>query len=191
MEIIETSADGKYRAGLAIHGDAENPRRDYEHIVHVITPKGQRYIDVDPTGGPLQDGWNRVTGREDAVEVFARWARIFHGAVVVEDRPNDGAWALWYMTPAQIAEIGNTPEEAIRIEIDEYRSWAEGDVWGYVVEKYITWIAQEGDIEAGEDIPVSHSTWEEVESCWGLIGRDYAEEEARRSLRDCAKEAAA
>jgi hypothetical protein len=184
MDVLETSTDGKYRLSMAADTNAENPRRDYEHVTWVITPKQRgpyRSVEIDPTGGPLQDGWDRVADRDDAVEVFTRWARIFHGAVVVEDRPDQGPWALWYMTPAQIAEIGNTPDEAIRIEIEEYRAWAAGDVWGYVIQEAVGWQRSDG----GVGVLV---TQEDVESCWGYIGREYAEGEARRAFEAYEKE---
>jgi hypothetical protein len=172
MEIFRTSADGKYRVRLNADPTAVDPRKDYDHITHVITPKGQRFIDVDEDGGPLQYGWDYFAERDNSVALFTRWARMAHGAVVHEDRPHDGPRALWYMTPEQIKEIGNTPAEAIAIEIQEYRSWTEGDVWGVVTEKRVTW-QQTGTSEDN----VMH-TWDEVESCWGLIGREYAEQYA-------------
>lgn len=175
-EIIETTANGKHRVRLVIDQEPVNPRRDYDHLTHVITPKGQRYIDVDESGGPLQDGWDHYADRDDAAELFIRWARTFCGATVVEHRSHDGAWSLWYMTPEQKKEIGTSPEEFIRGEIQEYQRWAEGDVWGYVIEEAATW--QRTETTADETMV----TWEEVESSWSLIGREYAEEEARREF---------
>lgn len=173
LDVIETSENGRYRVRLEIDQETSscNPREEDAHITHVITPTQQRYIDVDPDGGPLQYGWDHFSTRPDSEKLFIRWAHIFHRAVVVEDRPHDGAWSFWYMTLAQIAEIGNTPEEAIAIEIKEYRAWAEGEVFGYVVEKAVDWDRRDGDD--------SMTTWETVDDCWGLIGREYAEESAR------------
>ena len=181
--IIETTENGRYRVRLAIDEGTENPRRDYDHITHVITPTQQRYIDVDPDGGPLQYGWDYYSVRaldcvrKGAEDLFIRWAKIYYGAVVVEHRPVEGAWSFWYMTPEQIAEIGNTPAEAIAAEIQEYQAWGEGDVYGLIVERAIHW--KRADDPDSDD---SMTTWEEVASCWGLIGREYAEEEARQQL---------
>jgi len=170
-EIIETTEDGRFRVRLEIHQSAENPRRDYDHNTHVITMKNSRYIDVDTDGGPLQSGWDRVADRDGAVKIFTRWARVFHGSTAIEDNPVEGARSLWYMTPEQIKDVGNTPEEVIRSEINEYRSWAKGEVYGYIIERAVDWDSRDSD--------ESTSTWEEVESCWGLIGSEWAEQAAR------------
>ncbi|MBD3004584.1 hypothetical protein [Streptomyces sp. 5-10] len=173
--IVETSRDGRYRVRLEADQEPVNPRRDYDHLAHVITVPGSRYLDVDPDGGPLQEGWDRIKDRSDAPEVFARWAKIFHGAVIVEHTPHEGPRSLWYLLPEDIQEIGNTPEEALKTEIDEYQSWAEGDVWGFIVEKSVDWTRTDDEDE-------TRTTWEMVDSCWGFIGYRYAEEAAREGF---------
>lgn len=47
------------------------------------------------------------------------------------------------------------PEQTARLMCEEYTSWANGDCWGYVLED-----------EDGE----------QLDSCWGFIGTDAAEE---------------
>lgn len=188
-ETVETS--GKYRVRLVVQEDGENanPRTEQDcNLANVITPAGQRYIDVDKDGGPLQDGWDRVSGRDDAVDVFTRWAKIFHGAVVIEDRPHDGAWSIWYMTAENQAQIVTPAEEAVRLEIEEYRLWAEGEVYGYVIEKDVTRIPRDAEDRDDPDVDDETREWEDVESCWGYIGRDYATTMAREAFVPYAKE---
>lgn len=175
-DIVGITENGRYRARLERDQHPVNPRTDYDHITHVITPRGQRYVDVDEDGGPLQDAWDRVADRDDAVEVFTRYARIFHGVVVVEDRPVDGAWSLWYMTPEQIKEVSTPPEEFISSEIQEYRNWAEGEVYVSVIEERATWARAEVS-KAG-----TMQTWETVESCGDLNGWDCAKSYALEQL---------
>ena len=179
-EIIEKS--GGHRVRLEVQQDSEssNPRTNQDcNLTNVITPKDQRYIDVDADGGPLQDGWDRFTAdyasKDRVVEVFTRWARIFHGTTVVEDRPHDGSWSLWYITPEKLAETTWPAEKAIEAEIKEYRMWAEGEVYGCIIEKAVGW----SRLDKKVDIRV---TWEEVDSCWGLVGREYAESFAREEF---------
>lgn len=187
-EILEKA--GEYRVRLEIQQDAQecNPRTNQDcNLANVITPKGQRYIDVDKDGGPLAEGWERIESRYvDAVPVFTRWAKIYHGATVVEDRPHDGAWSLWYVMPEKIAEAQTpvAPEEIIAGEVKEYRAWAEGEVYGYVIEKAVGW----SRLDKKVDILV---TWETEEDCWGYIGREYAEESAREAFEPYQKEAQA
>jgi hypothetical protein len=180
-DTIETSDDGRYRVRLMPDPEPSNPRTEFDQLTHVITLPTHQYIDVDRDGGPLEDGWERIMGHPDAVEIFTRWARIFHGAVVEYHAPHDGAEALWYLMPDGIAQVPD-PVAAIRGEIDEYMAWARGEVYGYVIEKAVTW----QPVDPGDDVtlPDEHTSWVEVNdgSCWGLIGYDYAETEAREQF---------
>ncbi|MFF7953916.1 hypothetical protein [Streptomyces griseorubiginosus] len=178
-EIIETSDDGRYRLRLEPDTDAQNPRAMYDHLTHVITLPDKHYADVDKDGGgPLEDGWNQFKHRDNAVELFTRWARVFHGAVVTEDQTHDGPSTIWYLMPEGIAEV-NDPKEYIRSEIAEYRAWARGEVYGHIIEKAVTW---EPVPDGDEDVILgARTTWEEVTdgSCWGLITYEWAEQEAK------------
>lgn len=51
--------------------------------------------------------------------------------------------------------------------VDQFASYLEGDVYGYIVERTRT--------NADEDVLVE----ETLDSCWGFYGRDYAIQEAR------------
>lgn len=181
-EILETA--GRYRLRLSVDTEPMNPRLDYDHITHVITPKGQRYIDVDKNGGPLQEAWDYFAERADGGDLFIRWARIYHGATVIEDSPHDGARSFWYLMPGDAEGIPD-PKAFIENDLQEYRSWAEGDVYGYVIEKSVMW--QRTETAESETM----ITWEETDSCWGLVGREYAEGEARQSFEPYRTEAQA
>lgn len=191
MDILETA--GRYRVRLEIQRESEsaNPRTDQDcNLTNVITPKGQRYIDVDENGGPLTDGWERIEDRYvDAVPVFTRWAKLFHGATVIEDRPHDGAWSLWYLMPDKAAETPWEPKRVIELEIDQYRKWAEGEVYGFIIEKDVTRIPRDAEDREDPDLDDETREWEHVDSCWGHIGREYAEEAAREAFAPYAKEA--
>jgi hypothetical protein len=179
-DVLETA--GPYRVRLEIDQDSgsRNPRKEFDHLTNVITPTQQRYISVDENGGPLQSGWDYFSTRPDGEKLFIRWAKMVHGATVVEDRPTEGAWALWYLMPDKAAESTWEPEKVIEAEIREYRAWAEGEVYRYVIEKSVTWVPKENSHE--DEIPDELDTWETVEDCWGLICREWAEEEARRQF---------
>lgn len=178
-EILETV--GRYRVRLEVQEDQQdsNPRTDRDcNLANVITLSDQRYIDVDKDGGPLQDGWDYFADRDKGVELFIRWARMVHSALAVEENPHDGAHSIWYVMPERIAEAGTTvpPEEIIRQEVEEYREWAAGEVYGHVIEKSVRWQRTE---TTEDEVMV---TWEEVDSCWGYIGYEYAKEEALQSF---------
>jgi hypothetical protein len=186
--IIETH--GRYRVRLEIQQNSYgyNPRTNQDcNLTNVITPTQRGYIDVDEDGGPLQYGWDYYSTRAldcirraDAEDLFIRWARIFHGVTVIEDRPHDGAWSFWYVMPDKAKESTWPPEKIIEAEIKEYRAWAEGEVYAYVIEKSLTWVPKGG--QEVNDFPGEMTTWHEEESCGGLIGREYAEEAAKEAF---------
>lgn len=183
-EVIETHS--RYRVRLEIMEDSTdcNPRTNQGcNLTNVITPSQRSYIDVDKDGGPLQYGWDHFSTLEGGEEMFIRWARIFHDATVIEDRPHDGAWSFWYVMPDKAAESTWTPEKIIEAEIAEYQAWASGDVYAYVIERSVTWVPKAGQVFADdEEIPEELITWEFVDACSGLIGHEYAEEAAREAF---------
>lgn len=195
-DIIEVSGNGKYRVRLEMMQNSKsfNPRKDRDsNLTNVITPKGQVWINVDKDGGPLQDGWDRLIGnynKSEAVKIFMIWARVFHGITVVEDRPHDGSWSLWYVTPEKLAETPWPAERIIAAEIKEYRSWAEGDVYGVIVEKRVVLVPRDAEDREDSDLDLDDETvtWKTVEDCWGYIGHEYATSTAKEMFEPYAKE---
>lgn len=185
-EILETH--GRYRVRLEIEQDSYgyNPRTwDDTPLANVITPRGQQYIDIDEDGGPLQYGWDHFSQFENGSELFVRWAKIFHGATVIEDRPHDGAWAFWYLMPDKAAETTWSPEKLINFEIQRYRDWAQGEVYSYVIERSVRWVPEEGqEFDDDEPTPEPMITWETADSCSGFIGYDEAKEAALEAFAD-------
>jgi len=67
--------------------------------------------------------------------------------------------------------------------MSEYKAWCEGDVWGHIVEEKVRW--QRVDESGTPTVivePNQMETWEEVESCYGFYGYDYALAEAKEIL---------
>lgn len=181
--IIETSDDGRYRVRLVIEEGPENPRRFYDHITHVITPTQSHYIDVDEDGGPLQYGWDHFRTRAEGEAMFVRWARIFHGAVVVKHHPTYGARSLWYLMPEGLAEIGIPAEQYIGADIKEYQAWAEGEVYRYVIEECVEWKrrdGKEGELTTYNEV----DDFDEVDASGPWYGYEDAEKYAREAFAD-------
>ncbi|GGU41673.1 hypothetical protein GCM10010211_00850 [Streptomyces albospinus] len=177
-DTIAITQDGRFRVRLVPDEDARNPREDYDHLAHVITIDTHLgyYAPIDKDGGPLADAWNRMSwNRWNGIETFTRWARIYHGAIVIESRPARGPVSLWYLMGDDAEDLGMLPEAYLDAEREEYEAWAEGDVYGYIVEEAVDWLRADDDTE-------TRSTWEEVDSCWGHFGHDWATEAARQAL---------
>ncbi|MEV7282564.1 hypothetical protein [Streptomyces sp. NPDC093111] len=177
-ETISTSTDGRLRVRLVHDEYATNPREDFDHLAHVITIDTHlgHYAPVDQDGGPLAEAWERVSwNRWQGIDIFTRWARIFHGAIVIESRPARGPVSLWYLMRDDAEDLGMLPEAYLDTERAEYEAWAEGDVYGYIVEEAVDWVRT-------DDQGAAMTTWEEIDASWGHYGFTWAAAEAERAL---------
>lgn len=182
-EVLETSADGRYRVKLVLdecppepYDDGQSPlmRLDYRHgwsAEHVMATG--RPLDMDEYVEAAAERWGTD------FDLLEKYLRAYHGATKVE------AWhsgSYWYITydPAAWREHVGAPEGSA--DMSEYRTWCEGDVWGYVVEKRVTWRTDDPGYE-------DEDRWEDTgDSCWGYYGSEGANGEY---LRQSAREALA
>lgn len=104
--------------------------------------------------------------------------------------PWHGGWDTSYVgylfdTPRTREECG-TPadriEEALRGEVEVYSSYLEGDVWGYRVEQKVTVHETRTDLDGNVISDEEEADWDEVDSCWGYIGHEWAEQAAKEAL---------
>lgn len=169
-EIIETIPG--MRLSLHIDDDPHNPREEYERLDHMFT------VD-DPKGsGPLADVWaecrDRTRYRRDAVTLFVRYCAQTGAAVTLVDSPPRDFDRVYYLPADQLHEVGD-PHTYLKAQADEYTAWADGDVWGYVIDREVTWH------RADHESTVTMITWDTVDSCWGFYGYEYAEKVAREA----------
>jgi hypothetical protein len=180
-DVLATTDDGRFRVRLVRDEHAENPRNDGETLVHVITIDTHlgQYHPVDKDGGPLAGAWERLKwNRWTGVDIFTRYVSIMHGGIVLESSPERGPRSLWYVTGEEARAIdgGLLTEGYVEAEMQEYEAWAEGDVWGFIVEERVGWTRDDDPDESME-------TWEHVDSCFGFYGKPYARSQAREALR--------
>lgn len=166
--VIKVSESGLSRVRLIRDGDQQSPRKEFYHLGHAITAYSGGYLEVDEDNGPLGDVWlealSLTADWSEASTLFERYCAIHHLAVTYR---TDQPAVIWYLMAEDFHEVDN-PLEAIRAEAREYQSWAEGDVWGIVIETR----------------PTEEDEWEEEPglSFWGLIGGDYAEKAVREAF---------
>ena len=171
-----------WRVSIYQDDDADSPRDMCDDAVHVLTVPSREYIDVDKDPGPWGAQWRELLSRygwEPAIEIVTRWARI-HGHHVYENAPVRGTRSLWYLTREDAEREGwADPGAVLKAYADEYNAWAEGEVYGWVIEAERTWQRVDGP-DAGQ----REERWEHVESVWGYYGpgTEYVEQEAREAL---------
>lgn len=122
--------------------------------------------------------WGYRSGRER----FERYLRIFHGTTEVlwwDSRGNGGGDYVYvtFDTRQWREFVGCPADQTGVLDLSEWQSYCEGDVWGRRVERRRSYVAADG---SGDTI----ETWEPVQDAdsWGLIGREWAEQEAREAL---------
>lgn len=185
----------EHRVRLVQDEDCTSPR-DFDCNIGKIVALSTRY------DWPMEDGdtvsADRIASatQEYSFRAVSRWLRMFHGATMVlplyiggDDRPIAGTEferARSYIgvtfDQPKTREITGVTQESIarglKEDIEEYGRWATGDAYGWVVER-----------RAPHPHPECKAThhaddWQHVDSCWGFIGYEYAESEARSALAD-------
>jgi hypothetical protein len=187
-EILETSEDGRFRVRLIAQECPEEPYDDGQSPLMRLDSRGYgvRAEHVMATGRPT-DADARI---EEAAEhwcatpsgndwrLFEKYLRAYYGVTRVETWHSGSYWYVTY-DPAGWREWAGAAEGSI--DMSEYRAWCEGDVWGYVVEKRVTWTTSDPDYADEE-------RWEDANaSCWGFYGSDgengkYLKQTAREAM---------
>lgn len=152
-------------------------RYDSTRAEHIMTGNyrptdADAYVEaaVHRWGGPNSSDWPLVE----------KYLRAFHGVTAIETWHSGYYWYVTYDPAAWRAHVG-APEGSINMS--EYKAYVEGDVWGWVVEKQVTWHTEDPGYE-------DHDDWEHVDSCFGYYGR-YGENGSDSYLEDSAREALA
>lgn len=176
-DIIEVQ--GMFRVRLQLDDSAEQPYDDGATPILQLEAGRSDYVGghraeaFNKQAAPYLDAFRAFESTGQQLEVFERYLRIFHGAVKVQGWHTGYSREYGYLafdTAAWRESVGAPDTLADEDYLAEVRAWAEGDVYGWVVEQDAT-----HNTEGEED-------WQEVESCWGFYGRDYAEQAAKEAL---------
>ena len=181
-DTLETSEDGQYRVQLIADEYPDEPYDDGQSpLMRLDSRRGWRAEHVMATGRPLDDDarieeaaarWGSPA-RNDW-PLFEKYLRAYYGTTEVETWYSGDYWYVTYDTARWRAHVG-APEHSVSMA--EYRAWCEGDVWGYSVERKVTW--QRTDAPGK-----TMQTWETEDSCFGFYGYEYARESALEAFRE-------
>lgn len=175
--------------------DASNPRDDYDHLGKMILFPNRKYIsfneydkyvdarDFEQTLRSLAWNATKADAMEDEYRVsMGHVMRCVnkHYVIIPVDRDrysgmssrgvnvgdcDDHCDGFILFPVADLTKEGIDREQATRnleCEIEEYAAWATGDCYGYVIED------RDGN---------------ELDSCWGFCGMEYAIESAKESAK--------
>lgn len=188
--------EGSLRVRLVPEDCREQPDWDGQSYVWGINSS---YYRTDVThlhsDGAYGKNKNVPSVHHALVDAFARWGhdldtveryvRMFYDVVSFDFiQPYNDPYIYLAITTRDLAVSwgcepdAETVRQSAKDTLDSWRQYAEGDVYGYVVESRVRWTNDQNDDEM--------DTWEGTEdgSLWGLYGREYAESEARGALAD-------
>lgn len=194
IELTETS-----RLRIEYDTDAECPRGDWDMLTGFVKIQGRgdsRLMDVPavhPDVYRLAEAHERMY--ENVEENVPRYAQIFHDTHVEYDSEHGG---YWFVDPQQMRENWPGPDypegrtkaeqEALVIEQEQetYRQWADGEVYGVILERKVVWgrLSEDGGtLLQGEG--TTRETWEEAGSLWGCyLDDEYTPQEVAKESFD-------
>lgn len=210
-EEVIAERDG-YRAKIVVDYDATEPYNDGGSPLLRITGYGHAEQVTGITSYELPFEITAAFSRfED--DVFERYLRIFHGTTSIvwwdQQQYNADRFVTFDTThwreamgidDAQLATI--TAAGRNIADLDEWKWYCEGDVYGIVIEKRSATPANRAALDAAAaelgadalytavaakaDEDNDDVDWVEIDSMWGYYGDKYATESAREKLNEYA-----
>lgn len=166
---------GDYRVRVEYDSDSADEFPDW--IQSAVIPMSDRSLSYNDDYGYTDLIRGKWSHRRS--EVIDRWLRIFHDVRAVTQvslRAGDYLVLLTEVARKYYGTPDDHLQECVDGDAEAFRQWAEGEVYGYVIEERASWRRVGGD--PGDTM----DTWEIVDSLWGLYGSEYAEQEAREAL---------
>jgi len=189
-DIIKVSEDGRFRLRIVSQDYADNPRENGDYETHIASVPHPNYLTAEKDNGPYGHIMQRLSnqyGRSwDVAELFARAVRMLGGvAYPFDSHPREGVYHVVYLTKEDVVRLNSyqfpdgsgwtfDPDKWLKSEADEYTAYAEGEVYGFIVEEAVAWEPVEPALVADA---VSMATWEHAESSYGFYGRESGIEE--------------
>lgn len=169
MAYYEPAYSGKYMLRWEYDNDSSDPRED-DKLAHAI-----RLGDINELDGrdhPLETGarhfWEMSMHPE---RDFMRWARIFHGAIIVEGgSATRSGNTIWYLTGEEVQNLltkgWDSVEQiakAIDAERESYENWCDGEVYRYIIHEF-----SDGEDDLAVDprtVGADDDRWDAIEWC--------------------------
>lgn len=195
---VETITDSRIpgiRVRVVLDTDPHAPEFEAGYPI-IRLNRGRTEIVYGDTADDLSDALRHFIYRQendtglDAIALFTQYVRVFHGGdvKVIRSETSREYGYLAYGTRKLAEGWGHTDPEKIdkyarEVETEEWQAYLDGEVYGVVTEQSIvvetiTYGGLTGDEIRYEIDP----SWDEIESCWGYYGQEYAVEAAREEL---------
>ena len=187
----------RVRIEYDMDGSACDPR-EYNELVEIVTPSLRNW-NVRTEDAKFQHEHDQLYDR-GLGGAFARYLKIFHGVEAVPvymyehsgvalstgsfiGRAQHAQWDSgmigWaYLNPDAEQWEGIEPEKVIAGTVEVLGQWMNGEVYGWIAEELV----KGSKVYDGDKEDEDFEEWDETDACWGFIGYEYAESEAKREL---------
>lgn len=177
-------------------GSACDPR-EFDELVDIVTPDQSMTEHSD--NACFEEAHRRLYYR-GLGGAFGRYLKIFHGIIALPvykyehsgvalstgsfiGRAQHAEWDSgmigWaYIRPDAERWEGMDDEAIISGFVETLGQWMNGEVYGWIVEEKVHGTRVYDSGKASEEF----DEWDEVDSCWGCLGYDYAQEAAKEAL---------
>lgn len=183
----------RVRIEYDMDGSSCDPR-EYDELVQIVTPDHDMTEHTD--GAKFESAHDRLYAKGRG-NVFGRYLKIFHnveawpvfrfehGNVALSirdfgDRWDSGMCGWAYINPDAETWEGMEPRKIIAGMLESLAMWMNGEVYGYIVEHKVT-----GRKVYDDDMPDEvFEEWvdDDEDSCWGILGYEWVEKEAKMAL---------
>lgn len=167
------------RYEILVDDDPVHPRKDWDNLGTILYTS-YRYL----LGDERVDGDEIKSKMTDPSVIALPVYAYIHSGVMLNTGGFSCQWdsgqsGCIYISKEKVREefkvkrispkLHKRVEEILKSEVKLYSQYLEGDIYGY---------------------RIFDDQGEEVDSCWGLFGREYAEEAAQEAMQAIAKDAA-
>ena len=174
------------------YNDGGDPIIEFSRDGAALTGYGAesaKFDGIKGGGAGTLDYLIRHHGTEEAVEIFTRYIRMFHGGEVkvIETNGYYDPGYLAYTTLHMAMEYWgfSSPEDAkVHIEptTDEWKAWMRGEVYHIALERRVE-VHQTLTFNGEEIGSEDHVEWQPEDGCGGLYGYEVAYEEAESWIK--------
>ena len=174
--VVAVSDDNRFRACIEYDESPMNPRTDYDTGTWFTAMPSSDGLPSDGRGADYEDLYEKYYYANDREAAIGRLIWLVEGRrVVFVDASHTRGFLI--EDDERLAEVAGPNGTILARDVylnrvaDDLVAYCEGDVYGVIIEKALS---MDADGNGGD--------WESVESCWGFIGSDYAENEAKSML---------
>lgn len=193
MSIYTIEENDNLRVRLEHDDSGEKP---YDEGAVPILSRPFRYGRWEAVNDQANDYVSLLNQLQDEFEedVIDRFIRIFLGAYSVMRDSSENNFYIAFDTAEWREHVGLTDEwldrpgndrtELAKGSLTEVLAWANGEVYGYILERRVLTHTTYTNPVTGETIrELDGEDWEQIDSCWGFYGWEYAEQEAKEEFQ--------